>query len=218
MNDRLITKFHLLRARIESDLKQPGVIMVTSAQRRDGKSLTAYGLAESLSRVGHRTALVDANAEARWTTQARLSNDRRGPSIVAMPREDGGASLSREAIHNFVGQMRVRFDFTVVDAAPLLCSSSALLLANEADGVLLSLRVGRAPCEEDALTVRMLRHARVSILGVVGATAEGIEQFEKTREAAASGESRVIVLDTQPSEPDDVLLAPLAASRALKRV
>jgi Mrp family chromosome partitioning ATPase len=201
MSDRLATKFHLLRARIESDVKQPGVVMITSAQRHDGKSFTAYGLAECLASVGHRTALVDANAEGRGTTQVRGTKDpRRGLSIFGMPTDESGPSSSRESICNFVTQMRTRFDFTIVDGAPLLRSGAAILLASAVDGVLLTVRVGRAPCEEDTLTVRMLKQTRSAVLGIVAASNEGIAQFERTRESLYSEDPRVILLEPQSTD------------------
>jgi len=214
----LATKFHLLRARIESDLKQPGVVMVTSAQRHDGKSFTAYGLAECLASVGHRTALVDANSEGRGTAQPRTAKEgRRGLSIFGMPTDEGGPSSSRESICNFVSQMRSRFDFTIVDGAPLLRSGAAILLASAVDGVLLTVRVGRAPCEEDGLIVRMLRQSRASVLGIVAASNEGIAQFERTRESLYSEDPRVILLEPPSNENlSDARLAGVAMPLSLR--
>ena len=41
MESHLTAKYQLLRARIESDLASPAVILVTSALPGDGKSVTA---------------------------------------------------------------------------------------------------------------------------------------------------------------------------------
>jgi Mrp family chromosome partitioning ATPase len=60
--DSLSREFRLLRNRIESEIQGPAVLLVTSASDGDGASLTAYGIAESLSRTHQRTALVTTAA------------------------------------------------------------------------------------------------------------------------------------------------------------
>ena len=49
--DSMAREFRLLRNRIEAEIHAPAVLLVTSATERDGAGLTAYGLAESLSKT-----------------------------------------------------------------------------------------------------------------------------------------------------------------------
>ena len=58
-------QFQLLRARIEAEMPAPACITVTSACERDGKSVTASGLAEHLALLSIRRGrpAVDADTE-----------------------------------------------------------------------------------------------------------------------------------------------------------
>jgi Mrp family chromosome partitioning ATPase len=69
-------QFQMLRTLVEREVRRSGVIMVTSAEAGDGKSLTAHGLAHCLAQSGRRTALVDTT--------------RRSRQLPAMPYADDG--------------------------------------------------------------------------------------------------------------------------------
>jgi Mrp family chromosome partitioning ATPase len=209
MNSALASKFQLLRVRIESDVKTPSVIMVTSARRNDGKSLTAYGLAECLAKVGHRAVLVD--------TAARLTPfaaERTGvpavPNfpILSLSSEESGPTASRDAIAAFVSRMRADYDYTIIDAAPLMTNSVAMLLAGAVDAVLLAVRHGRAPSEEDELMVQTLRHVKAKVLGVIASAADSIAEFEKHRAGIDMVEPRLVAVEPRVEDvPGSALFA-----------
>jgi Mrp family chromosome partitioning ATPase len=173
MDHTLAARFHLLRARVESEVERPGIVMLTSAQSGDGAAFAAHGLAESLAAVGHRTVVLDGDA---------------------LPSGEAGASSSRDALRAFVERMRGRFDFTIIGAEPVLSSSTGMLLAGEVDAIVLTVRLGRAPANDDALVMRALSGVRAMVLGSVGASAAAIAEFERTRqhEATAQSDTRLV--------------------------
>ncbi len=171
---------HLLRSSIESSLETPAVLLVTSARARDGKSATAYDLAESLAEAGHRVVLVDVGSEspAAWALARRGTPN--NVSLVRMPMAAGDPRSSRAAVANFVRDLRNSFDFAIVDGTTFL-GSAAGLIAGAVDGVLLTVRIGRRQTEEDAVMVRSLAQSNTRILGVVAVAAERIASFESAR-------------------------------------
>jgi len=150
----------LLSVRVEGELSKPAVVMVTSARAGDGKSLTAYLLAASLEKSNHRVSLME------------------------VPNEK---EASHERLSAFVEEMRSNYDFTVIDAAAFPKSSTVLSLARLVDGILVAVRIGRAPTADDESMVGILEQFGGNVVGVVAAEAETIANFERARgEKAAS--------------------------------
>jgi receptor protein-tyrosine kinase len=183
------SQFQLLRARIESELHAPVVILVTSAATGDGKSVTAFGLAESLSSVGHRVALVDANvtAPAAQTLTSPTVLSTRLP-IFGLPVDKKDPVAARETARGFLRDLRGRFDFTIVDGAPFMQNSISMLLAGAVDGVLLTVKLGRAQLEGDELLARALDHAGANVVGIVTVAGDCIAEFRRTRANPRTGE------------------------------
>jgi Mrp family chromosome partitioning ATPase len=161
----------LLRSRVEADLGKPAVVMVTSALPGDGKTLTAHSLAMSFGRSGHRVALAGP---------AAIGADPRCVSVVGLPPEEGRVT-ERDRLVEFIEKARSEYDYTVVDAGTFLRSNTAMALAPLVDGILLTVRVGRAPSDDDELLVRTIDHSRGRIVGVVVTDAKAIEDFERER-------------------------------------
>lgn len=174
----------LLRSRVEADLGKPAVVMVTSALPGDGKTLTAHSLAMSFGRSGHRVALAGP---------AAAGADPRCVSVVGLPPEEGRVT-ERDRLVEFIEKSRSEYDYTVVDAGTFLRSNTAMALAPLVDGILLTVRVGRAPSDDDELLVRTIDHSRGRIVGVVVTDAQAIEAFERERLGERGGA-------TAPSAP-----------------
>jgi Mrp family chromosome partitioning ATPase len=190
MDTTLTAQHQLLRANIESTMNSPAVILVTSARARDGKSVTAYGLAESLAEAGHRVVLVDARGPGQSSRPTPL---RSSPDIVAHARLPISASdprSSRTSIVSFVRDLRHAYDYTIVDGTTFL-GASAGLLASVADGVLITVRVGRRQAEEDQFMVRTLAQSNARVIGVVAVEREAIVAFDGTRVGAPVSETRL---------------------------
>ncbi|MBD5654025.1 MAG: hypothetical protein IAI50_02450 [Candidatus Eremiobacteraeota bacterium] len=148
------------------------MIMVTSAQAGDGKSVTAYSLARCLAEAGHRIALVGAPSGVRNAPEG-------GPTLLPMPSPERGRF--REATSEFLSSSRSTYDYTILDTAPLLEDTLALALSGVVDGVLVAVRMGRAPTEDDESMMRIIEQSNGRVLGIVAALPEAIDDFEQRR-------------------------------------
>ncbi len=193
-------EFGQLRARLEATFSGPSLVVVTSASRGDGKTATAFGLAQALANAEHRVLLVDANTEN--PTLARVHR---------MPNLDGRVDVSKVSRHatrvageEFEGisfadervqfgmsldkikaaafDMRSHFDFVVVDTAQVLHSDLAVLFATVADGTLLTVRLGRLPVTADSETMKTLTRVGANVIGLLTVTQSIIRAFAVQRE------------------------------------
>src|SRR5271165_5519635 len=169
----------LLRSRVEAELKKPAVVLVTSAHAGDGSSLTASSLAESFAKSGHRAALVHEHRGAATPSEIPLSEHGAHGRVadLELPPENDDA-VSREGLAAFVDAMRADFDYTIVDAGTFLESNSAMALPRLVDGILLTVRVGRASTTKDEMMVRMIDHLGSNVVGVVAADPAAIAEVE----------------------------------------
>jgi Mrp family chromosome partitioning ATPase len=194
-------QFGQLRARMEASFSEPAVIVISSAQRGDGKTVTAFGLAESLAAADHRVLLVDANADApvlprlhripNLGGRAEFSIVSRYASPVAGYRFSGVSlavdqrefGMSMDRVKALTADMRAHFGYIVVDTGPLLHSEAAVLFSTIADGTLLTLRLGRFPSSADEETMKTLTRIGATTLGLLTVTPGMIKGFAATREA-----------------------------------
>jgi Mrp family chromosome partitioning ATPase len=179
MDESLVGKFELLRTRIESDLKSPAVLLVTSASRGDGKSVTAHGVATCFAEAGRRVALVDGQPAR---NPARASGTTRsGLTLLPLPLDEQRANVSSQLIGRFVYQMREMYEFTIIDGAAFGRNNSPVVLAAAVDAVLLTVRLGRVPCDEDRLMCEMLEQMKAPLIGAIAVSPETINAFTSPR-------------------------------------
>ena len=188
IDDTMNTEVQLLRAHLESNTSGPSIIMVTSAEAGDGKSLIAHALAHSLAKVGRRCALFDATVQSKGDL-SRLALPEAGarantPVVMPLPVEDPTITPTREALTEFMDTVRASYDYAIVDTPAFLSSDLAMALGEAADGILLSVRVGRTPTEKDVATIRVIEASKGNVIGVVAATPESIRDFKKMQTAA----------------------------------
>jgi capsular exopolysaccharide synthesis family protein len=139
------------------------VVMITSAVKGEGKTSLACHLAISLARAGRRTLLIDC--DLRSPTAHRLFDLPPGPGLsevlrgevdvadVLQPtlacglylipagRCDAHAiqALAQDPIQALFGDLRGRYDFIIVDSAPVLTVVDSLLVSQNVDAVILSI-------------------------------------------------------------------------------
>ncbi|GGI67695.1 hypothetical protein GCM10007973_01100 [Polymorphobacter multimanifer] len=139
---------------------RPRVIAVTSALPREGKTTTAVCLARTLALSGASTVLVDCDIR-RHSASDMLLEGRPGLLLEvlagtasldeALVRDsqtdlsilgtmasanDGRDLLGVEALAALLAALRERFEFVVVDTAPVLGLADARVVASKADAVL----------------------------------------------------------------------------------
>jgi polysaccharide biosynthesis transport protein len=167
------------------------VVMITSALDREGKTTVASQLAASLARCGRRTLLVDG--DLRRPAAHRLFELPLEPGLcevlrgdmevddVIRPTRAAGLwmipagqydlesiqALSKDVLGDLLDTLRQRFEFIVVDSAPVLTIADSLMLGQHVDAVILSVirDVSQAPKVYDAC--ERLRAVGMRILGAV---------------------------------------------------
>ncbi|MBI2824126.1 MAG: polysaccharide biosynthesis tyrosine autokinase [Planctomycetia bacterium] len=167
------------------------VVMVTSALDREGKTTVASQLAASLARCGRRTLLVDG--DLRRPTAHRLFELPLEPGVcevlrgeaeiddVIRPTRVAGLwmipagqydlesiqALSRQGAGDAFDVLRNRFDFVIVDSAPVLSIADASMLGQHVDAAILCVMrdVSQAAKVYDAS--EQLRSVGIHVLGAV---------------------------------------------------
>ena len=190
--------YKLLRTKLQfSFTEEDGcrVIGISSALSGEGKSLTAINLAYSLSELGKRVILIDA--DMRRPTIGKKLNIQREPglsSCLTGQRDLGnliqncgivGAEkafrviaagqnppnpvelLSSNRMDVVLETLRKHYDYIIIDLPPVTEVSDVLAVANKLDGILMVVR--QNICNRLALnsTVRQLEFVNAKVLGIV---------------------------------------------------
>lgn len=167
------------------------VIVVTSAVSGEGKTLTCSHLAVSLARAGRKTLLIDADlrrpalqsifqlplgpglsevlrgdAELGTTIQ-----DRPVPGLSVMTagvRDDRSLqALAQPKLDEIIRSLKERYEFVIVDSAPVLLVADTQQIAQRCDGVLFSVLQDISRLPEIHAAVERLAALRIRILGAV---------------------------------------------------
>jgi len=206
----------LLRASIEATVSPPGVIVVSSALAGDGKTEVASGLARALAECGYVTALVDTN----WQNPGVAASlgmeaippvtqfDRIATSgqngvvknleVISIADRRFPALVSADRMQSLIADLRARFQYTIVDSAAIPIGMAGLQFARFADGVLLAVRLGRAPKPADKMTLQTLDRVGARILGVI---ATGADETRKHGRATPDTEPLTDGVAEEAAEP-----------------
>jgi Mrp family chromosome partitioning ATPase len=188
-------QFDALRSKIEAAVETPSVILVSSACAGDGKSVTAYGLAASFSASGYRTALIDANHLSPTLGDERGPvsleqfagsgpvNFARGSSdgsfgVISLINDSVRRNASRPTLARAVNACRESYEILIIDTAPLGDSSLAMMLANQADAIILAVREGRAIKRADHDLIKSIDASGLPTLGTVTIDPKMIAEFK----------------------------------------
>jgi protein-tyrosine kinase len=177
------------------------IIMVTSANPGDGKTLTSTNLALTLSESYRRQVLlIDAdlrrpslhdvfqvpnvvglNDGLKAMNEARLEIIKITDSLTLLPAgrpdPDPMSSLASSRMREILKEGSDRFDWVIVDTAPLGLLADANLLSVMIDGALLVIRANQTPHADVLRAVESL--GREKVLGVV---LNAVEQTSKDSE------------------------------------
>ena len=177
------------------------LIMVTSALKGEGKTSLASHLATSLARAGRKTLLIDCdlrNSSATEVFDAPLC-----PGVCEFLREEATLDetiwqspvnslflipagrcdpatidlLSQDRLPDLFRTLRDRYDFIIVDTAPVLLVTDSLIISQHVDAVIFSIlrEVSQIPPVHAA-------YERLSSLGVriFGAVVSGVSHSHYT--------------------------------------
>src|SRR6267378_6063783 len=169
----------------------PHSLLVTSTQPGEGKTTIASNLAIALAQVGKRVLLVDA--DLRSPSLHRLFGRRDDPGLVGYlvnredwhsmvrPSETVGLDLltcgpvppnpsellSSPRMAALVESARERYEYVILDSAPMLALADARILAPLVSGVLLVVKSGTIPREQVLHTEKGIRSVGANLIGVV---------------------------------------------------
>ena len=166
-------------------------VMVTSGTGQEGRSTVASQLSISMARAGKTTLLIDADLRnpqqhAAFEIQphgglgemlrGEMSSDE---AISATSVENlwllGAGHCDQLAVRGLSGDrakvifedFRARFDFIVIDASPVLTSPDALLLGQNADAAIISVRKDISQVPKVNAACEQLTSVGIPILGTV---------------------------------------------------
>lgn len=182
---RSLRAFLMLPGAAES----PKVIALTSALPGEGKSLTSYCFARTLAAAGHSVVLVDCDLRRRGTSsnvrpgkggiqevlsgtvsldEALVKDQRTSACIlpaVAAPLT-GVDLFATPAMTELLETLKARFDFVLLDTAPVLAVADTRLLAAKSDAVLMLVQWRRTPFKAADTAIDLLLESGSKIAGV----------------------------------------------------
>jgi len=168
------------------------LMLVTSSGRDEGQSSMALNLARAWARRGRTTLLVDAYlARPRVHKELGLANDvgltgllaepacsleaaiqpiEAVPGLHALtagPKTERPLSSTAPSVRQALEAMKKTAQVVIVNGPPVLAGADAVMLAAQADGVLMVLRGGKTRAEQAAEAIELLAKAGASVWGVV---------------------------------------------------
>ena len=183
--------FRSLRTSIEQIAFGPAqIIAITSSLPKEGKSITAVCLAQTLARSGARTLLIDCDEMSRGVSaQLHLPDDypgliqvldesaklddslligEGGLSVLPIRRADrpADALLTGEQMDDLLKVLRERFEYIVLDLPPVLPIAAARDLAAKADATLMLIRWRKTALAALQSALHQMPHDRINVVGV----------------------------------------------------
>jgi capsular exopolysaccharide synthesis family protein len=169
----------------------PRVVMVTSAEPREGKTTTASQLAASLARSGRRTLFIDA--DIRNPGAHRVFEMPQEPGLCELLRGEAERdavihptrtanlwllpagrcdlrsvqALSTSYLGTAIAALGVQFDYIVIESGPVLKVADALMVGQHVDAAIMSVLrdVSKVPNVYEAC--ERLRSVGITVLGAV---------------------------------------------------
>jgi capsular exopolysaccharide synthesis family protein len=165
-------------------------IAVASAVSQEGRSTVAANLALTLSQLGYRVLLVEADLRHPvqhlvWNLgnpiglgDVAMNPSKLSHAIVSATEtldilpsggiaDDPLALLDSEAMSRVMQEFRATYDFVILDTPPLLLVADAISLAKMTDGILLVIRPGTIDKTSATATKELLTQTGQSVLGLV---------------------------------------------------
>lgn len=168
------------------------MLLITSPAPGEGKSLTAANLAAAYTRAGKRVLLIDADlhrpSQQRFfqlrnnvgltlalfddkMTLDGLIQEASLPGLRIMttgPLPPNPAELlGSRRMQEILGRVREQADIVIIDSPPVSAVSDALILASQADGVLLVVKSGKTSRTVAKKALSTLRQAKIHLVGAV---------------------------------------------------
>jgi capsular exopolysaccharide synthesis family protein len=208
------------------------IVAVTSAVPSEGKSTTAANLAIMFAEADYRVVIVDANLRKpgladifRVEGAVGLTNILAGQASLDSVLQPWGAQglwvlpsgevpdnpselLGSRAMAEVLLSLKEKFDVVIIDTAPLLAVTDAVVVAAQATGTILVVRQGRTAAGKVRAAVQALHSVEANVLGcVLNMTPTDQSQLRDYRRTSYRNQRPV--KQTAPSQPAEPVLSPL---------
>ncbi|HXH37803.1 MAG TPA: polysaccharide biosynthesis tyrosine autokinase, partial [Thermoanaerobaculia bacterium] len=169
----------------------PKVIVISSTFAREGKTTTSVNLATVLAQMGKPVLLIDADLR-----RPRLQRVFRGKMNLGLvnylaaniPLEDviqetqvpnlslilSGPTppnpselLGSDRMKHLIHEIRAKFAFVIFDSPPVMAVTDSIVLAANADGVVLCVHGGQTPRDIVQRAAERLRQSNIPVLGAL---------------------------------------------------
>jgi len=176
--------------------RPPRTLLISSSQPSEGKTTISINLAISLSQLGRRVLLIDADmrrpsirkvfempdtlglvsyltGQQEWRAAVCTTGLANLEALVCGPVPPNPAELlSSERMRMLLTEAKQEYDFVVLDSPPLLNVADSRILATLAEGVVLVVKGGATPRE---LAQRAQSYARNVGANVIGAVLNNLD-------------------------------------------
>lgn len=170
---------------------RPKTLLLTSSVPNDGKSLTSANFAITLANAGSRVLLVDADLRkgalhrrfemepkpgltevlAEGLPWEELVHTTKYPNLFFLPRgsltHKSSEFFVAEVTKKFIQETSAKFDYVVVDTAPVMAADDVTSLAPSIDAVLFVIRAEQTSARIARAALDLLYHRQVRVLGLV---------------------------------------------------
>lgn len=203
------------------------VIVVTSALADEGKTTVACDLAGALAAVGHKVVMVNGDLRRPpppavpglgkpiglttvltgrvelYRAVQRQAMD--GVDILASGRHPPRPNelLSSDRAGKVIDELKVRYDFVIVDAPPVLPVADAMNLGIHADGAIVVCRWGKTGKHQVASAVSSLRSVSIPIVGTILSRAPKRAGARWSDESYSDEELEEPIASSAPEESGD---------------
>ena len=169
----------------------PKTLVVSSAIKGEGKTVTAINLALSLAEI-ERSPVLLVDADMRTSAAERFLNLNPAPglsdlllgrigldkairdagirnlSVLGPGTHLAGPSevLTTHRLEELFGRLKERFHYVVIDTPPVLAATDASVIGARADGVLLTVRLEHSSRSLTRDAVRSMQDLGANVLGV----------------------------------------------------
>lgn len=184
--------FYELKANIQFASREQGskIIMISSAEKNDGRSTTAAYLSLALAESGKKTILIDCDLRnSNIHNMFGLENDKGlvdflsgvidFKDAVKATKQNNLAIVTSGAVtsnyaellvsskfNDFLEKLKEDFDYIIIDTPPITESSDAQALSKYADGSVLVVRDGQTERKTAIKAKDILKKANANIIGV----------------------------------------------------
>jgi len=169
----------------------PRIIVITSAEAREGKSVTVANLGMALAESGYKVLLVDADLRRPTLHQAFHVDRDKGLSTVlaedlaideviaetdvpnlsiltaGSEQANPSESLGSTRMKKLIEQIREQYDVALFDSSPMLGMTDTTVLALESDAVVIVIKIGKVRRKTLKIALAQLEHVGAKVRGIV---------------------------------------------------